>query len=105
MSNLALIYINQGRHIEAEQLGRQVVEARYRVLRKEHPDTLTSINNLAQVLVSQGKYEEAEQMHRQTLELRERVLGKEHLHTLITNPYLNACLNAQMDVWFYRRVE
>ena len=55
----------------------QTLELREKVLGKEHPDTLTSMNNLA-VLSSQGKYEEAEEMHRQALELREKVLGHEH---------------------------
>ena len=40
-----------------------------KMLGKEHPDTLTSMNNLASVLDRQGKYEEAEKMHRQELAL------------------------------------
>jgi hypothetical protein len=31
-----------------------------KVLGRDHPDTLTSMNNLVLVLDSQGKYEEAE---------------------------------------------
>jgi tetratricopeptide (TPR) repeat protein len=53
-----------------------------KMLGKEYPDTLTSINNLALVLSSQGKYDEAERIHRQALALRETVLGKEHPNTL-----------------------
>ena len=53
-----------------------------KVLGKEHPDTLGSMNNLASVLSSQGKYKEAEEIHGQALALRETVLGKEHPDTL-----------------------
>ena len=33
-----------------------------KVLGKEHPSTLTSMNNLAEVLSRQGKYDEAERL-------------------------------------------
>jgi hypothetical protein len=52
-----------------------------KVLGKEHPDTLTSMNNLAFLLQSQGKYDEAEPISRQILALMEKVLGKEHPDT------------------------
>ena len=39
---------------------RRALEAREKVLGREHPDTLTSVNNLGNVLFMQGKYEEAE---------------------------------------------
>lgn len=35
-----------------------------KMLGKEHPDTLGSMNNLALMLSSQGKYDEVEEMHR-----------------------------------------
>ena len=53
-----------------------------RVLGKEHPDTLTSMNNLGSVLSRQGKYEEAKEMHRHVLALRETVPGKKHPNSL-----------------------
>ncbi len=53
-----------------------------KMLGKEHPSTLTSMNNLASVLSRQGKYDEAEEMHRQAMALKETVLGKEHPDTL-----------------------
>ena len=55
-----------------------------KVLGKEHPNTLSSMNNLALLLNRQGKYDEAEPIHRQTLALREKVLGKEHPDTLLS---------------------
>jgi hypothetical protein len=53
-----------------------------KVLGKEHPVTLTSMNNLGSALSNQGKYLEAEEIHRETLRLREKVLGNEHPNTL-----------------------
>ena len=66
-----------------------------KMLGKEHPSTLTSINNLALVLRSQGRYEEAERIHRRALALRERVLGKEHPDTLTSINNLATILSSQ----------
>jgi hypothetical protein len=43
---------------------RRGLEAREKVLGREHPDTLTSVNNLDSVLCRQGKYDEVEATHR-----------------------------------------
>jgi len=56
-----------------------MVEARKEILKKEFPDTLTSISNLASMLQSQGKYEAVKEMDRRTLQGRKKVLGKRHL--------------------------
>ncbi|KAK0741212.1 P-loop containing nucleoside triphosphate hydrolase protein [Schizothecium vesticola] len=78
---------NLGKYKEAEQMHRQALQLKEKVLGKEHPSTLASMNNLALAFDSQGRYEEAEQMHRQALQLKEKVLGKENPETLssITN--------------------
>ena len=47
IGNLVLMYRNQGRWKEAEELKVQVIEIRKRVLREEYLNTLNSINNLA----------------------------------------------------------
>lgn len=44
---------------------RRMSETREKVLRREHPDTLSSVSNLGNVLFIQGKYEEAETMYQQ----------------------------------------
>ena len=66
-----------------------------KMLGKEHPSTLTSMNDLAGVLRRQGNYEEAERIHRQTLALKERVLGKEHPDTLTSMNNLALVLSSQ----------
>ena len=66
-----------------------------KMLGKEHPDTLASMNDLAEVLSSQGNYEEAGQIHRQALALREKVLDKEHPLTLTSMNNLAGVLSSQ----------
>jgi tetratricopeptide (TPR) repeat protein len=72
------LYQSKGRHAEAEQLYQKVLQLREKVLGKEHPDTLTTMNNLAELYRLQGRHAEAEQLHQKALQLREKVLGKEH---------------------------
>jgi hypothetical protein len=74
---------------------REVVEAKERVLGKENPDTLTSMNDFASVLRDQGKYPEAEQMYREVMEVKERVLGKEQPSTLTSTNNLASVLSDQ----------
>jgi Tfp pilus assembly protein PilF len=82
LSNCGWFLNLQGAYEEAEAMHRRALEAREKVLGREHPSTLSSVNNLGNVLDSQGKYEEAEAMHRRALEAREKVLGREHPSTL-----------------------
>jgi len=46
-NKIALTYRDQELYGKAAELGKQVINTHTRVLGKEHPDTLTSINNLA----------------------------------------------------------
>jgi hypothetical protein len=63
---------------------RQTLQLTQKILGKNHPDTLGSLNNLANSLYHQGKYGEAEMIHRQAFQLMEIVLGKDHPHTLVS---------------------
>ena len=74
---------------------KRALEACERVLGKEHPDTLTSVNNLADLYQAQGRYGEAEPLYKRALEARERVLGKEHPDTLASVNNLAALYQAQ----------
>ena len=53
-----------------------------RVLREEHPSTLTSMANLALTYRNQRRWKEAEELEVQVMETRKRVLGEEHPSTL-----------------------
>ncbi|PNP77904.1 hypothetical protein FNYG_08630 [Fusarium nygamai] len=82
--NVAEALSIQGRYEGAAKLYRETLELKEKVLGKEHPDTLMSMNNLALVLDNMGEYEEAEKMHREEWKLTEKVLGKDHPSTLIS---------------------
>lgn len=60
LSNCGWFLDLQGSYEEAELMHRRALEAREKVLGRQHPDTLTSLKNLGLVLLKQGKYEEAE---------------------------------------------
>ena len=47
MNNLANSLHGQGKHAEAEQMYREVLDVQHRVLGPEHPDTLATVRNLA----------------------------------------------------------
>ena len=50
MNNLGLVLSRQGRYDEAEQMHRQTLKSKEKVLGLEHSDTLMSMNNLSGVL-------------------------------------------------------
>ncbi|KAK5268335.1 hypothetical protein LTR40_014288, partial [Exophiala xenobiotica] len=78
-----------------EPLYWETLQLREKILGKDHPDTLISMNNLARLLESQGKYNTAEPLYRETLQLREKVLGKEHPQTLTSMNNLSRLLESQ----------
>jgi hypothetical protein len=55
IANLASLYGSQGRWIEGEELGAQVIVRSKIVLGKEHPDTSIAIENLTFMLKSHGR--------------------------------------------------
>jgi nephrocystin-3 len=73
---------DNGCYPEAVPLFRRAIEGRERVLGKDHPDTLTSVNNLAVLLHYKGDYAAAETLYRRAIEGNERVRGKDHRETL-----------------------
>ena len=84
-AHIAAQYLGaRGRYDEAEQLFRQVLVERERVLGNAHPDTLATSNEVAWMLAEQGRYEKAEELYRQVLDGREQVLGDDHPDTLST---------------------
>ena len=95
MAMAGLIYTFRGKYDAAEPLCRETLQLREKVLGKEHPQTLTSMNNLAGLFNSQGRYDAAEPLYRETLQLTEKVLGKEHPDTLRSMNNLAGLLNSQ----------
>ncbi|KAF2195997.1 hypothetical protein GQ43DRAFT_485285 [Delitschia confertaspora ATCC 74209] len=90
-----------GRYKAMEWASQEFLALSEKMLGKEHPETLVSMNEVALALSNRGKYAEAEKMHQETLALKEKgkyteaekmhqetlalkekVLGKEHPGTL-----------------------
>ncbi len=85
----------QGNYQEASALAEKTLSLAERVLGKEHPGTLTSVNNLAALFQDLDRLAEAEPLHKRVLEAYERVLGKEHPETLISVSNLALLYKAQ----------
>jgi tetratricopeptide (TPR) repeat protein len=76
--------MTQGRHPEAEEHQRRVLQINKRVLGNDHPSTLKSLHNLAVILQLQGKYAAAETLYRESLEMKQRFLRDGHPLTVGT---------------------
>jgi len=60
----------------------QMMETSSRVLRKEHPNTLTNMNNLAFTLKGQVRSDEAVSVLELCLQLAKHVFGPQHSNIL-----------------------
>ena len=83
MNNLAETLYAQGDLTGAHKLQEQVLEAKARLLGKEHPDTLAAMLNLAMTLHAQEDLAGREKLLEQLLEAKFRLLGGEHPEGLI----------------------
>jgi len=63
MNVLAVLLGNQDKHDMAKPIHCQMLALIEKVLGKEHPNKLASMNNLALLLRHQDKYNEAEPRH------------------------------------------
>ncbi|KAF2176073.1 hypothetical protein K469DRAFT_761460, partial [Zopfia rhizophila CBS 207.26] len=75
---LGMCLYQEGRWNEAEREFVQVMKTTKRVLRPEHPDTLTSMNNLSFTWKARGEQAEALQLIDECVQLSKRVLGVNH---------------------------
>jgi hypothetical protein len=76
----------RGKYNEAETMHRRVPELKRRVLGKEHPSALTSMDHLGAMLDNQGRYNEAEAMHRQELRIGETLTSMGNLVVVLSSP-------------------
>jgi hypothetical protein len=74
----------RGGYLQARALNEKVLEARVRLLGKEHPDTLRAMANLTVTLSAQGDFAGARKLQEQVLEASIQLLGREHPGTLTT---------------------
>ena len=82
-NNFRFVMEEVGDWNNAEQLARQVLDMRKKLLGADHPDTLISMGDLANTYYRQGKLNEAEQLAVQVLDLRKKMFGAKHPDTLI----------------------
>jgi len=78
LNNLAMLYKDQDKYVEAEPLYRRSLEIREKTLGPNHLDVAASLNDLAEIYYYQVKYAEAEPLYRRSLEIREKTLGPDH---------------------------
>jgi tetratricopeptide (TPR) repeat protein len=76
------VYSALGEYSKAEPMFRRSLEVCERMLGKEHPHTLASLDDMASLLKAEGDYAAAEPLYRRVVETRERTLGREHPDTL-----------------------
>ncbi|RLL95027.1 hypothetical protein CFD26_101368 [Aspergillus turcosus] len=75
-------YLVLGQYQKSEQKWRQALERQEKLLGKEDPQTLFSMNCIAMCVQLQGKYEEAEAMFQRTVELKQKAVGEDSPDTL-----------------------
>ena len=102
---LGLLYIHQGKLVEAERMYQLALKGYEKAWSPDHPSTLLAVNDLGNLYRDQGKLTEAERMFQRALLGYENALGPEHTSTLATINYLGV-LYATQDklaeevVWF-----
>jgi tetratricopeptide (TPR) repeat protein len=81
---LGILYVEQGKLDEAEEMYRRALAGFEKALGRNHTLTLDTVNNLGILYVEQGKLDEAEEMYRRALAGFEKALGRDHTSTLST---------------------
>jgi len=81
-ANLAKALQNIGQLEEAEQLSREALEGRRRVLKDDHRSTLFTMSDLGWILAEREKFDEAIALSREALDRRARLLGPDDPDTL-----------------------
>src|SRR5204862_388937 len=82
--NLGALYVNQGKHTQAEPLLLRAQAIWEKALGPDHPDVLTSKGNLAGLYWSQDRLDKSVPLFEEVLEAQEAKLGRPHPDTLHT---------------------
>jgi tetratricopeptide (TPR) repeat protein len=81
---LGLLYADQGKLGEAEQMYKRALRGWEEALGPTHTSTLDTVNNMGNLYSNQGKLGEAEKMYERALHGYKEVLGPTHTSTLRT---------------------
>jgi tetratricopeptide (TPR) repeat protein len=95
LNNLALVYADQRKYGEAEELYKRALAVREQALGTTHPAVGQTLNNLARVYRDQGKYGDAERLYKRALMVREQALGPSHPDVAATRSDLAAVPSEQ----------
>ena len=82
LSNLAVVYNDNGRDVDAEPLAVQALRLSREVLGERDPDTISCLTSLASVYDHEGRFPDAEPLAVQALQLRREVDGERHPETI-----------------------
>jgi tetratricopeptide (TPR) repeat protein len=78
LNNLAMVFSELGRYVEAEPLYKRSVAIYEQALGPDHINVANSVNNLALLYQAQGRYTDAEPLYQRSLAIREKALGPDH---------------------------
>ena len=84
LSELAELYLVQGRYGEAEPMLKRSLAIYTKDWGSEHLQVTGSLELLARLYHAQGKYAEAETLYKRAIMIEEEALGKEHLQVATT---------------------
>ncbi|KAI1334196.1 P-loop containing nucleoside triphosphate hydrolase protein [Xylariaceae sp. FL0016] len=82
--NLGLLYSNQDKLQEAEEMYMRALQGQEKAWGPDHTLTLDMVHNLGALYFDQGKLQEAEEMYMRALQGKEKTWGPEHTSTLFT---------------------
>jgi TonB family protein len=78
LASLAAVRQALGKHEEAEQLWRRVIEIREQILAPNHFTLATAFEHLGEACAARGKFAEALKVSQRALAIREATLGRDH---------------------------
>ena len=78
INDLGLLELDQGDYRQSEQLFRESIAMKRRLLGDKHPEIATGLNNLALVLDDDGDLAGAETAYRQAIAMQRELLGNAH---------------------------
>ncbi|KAH8587976.1 hypothetical protein B0O99DRAFT_693925 [Bisporella sp. PMI_857] len=82
--NLGILYADQGKLVEAEQMFQRALRGEKKAWSPEHTSTLSTVHNLGILYKNQGGLIKAEQMYQRALQGYENAWGPEYTLTLDT---------------------
>jgi tetratricopeptide (TPR) repeat protein len=97
LSNLGLTLHARGRSEEAEQMFRDSLEMRLKLLGPDHYEVSWSMVNLAAWLHRKGQLDESERLYRKALAIRRNWLGQDHPETIRISGALASVLRDNGD--------